>query len=140
MKIYLAGRYSRRRELAEYANDLEALGYEVTSRWLSGSHGLKRDPNNDTERGKFAAEDVEDVQRCDILIAFTEESDAGGSAGRGGRHVEFGLALALKKEIWIVGPRENVFHCLPFSDCFPSWELALQYARLIRDRLARGER
>ena len=29
---------------------------------------------------------------------------------RGGRHVEWGIALALGLELYVVGPRENLFY------------------------------
>ena len=40
---------------------------------------------------------------------------------RGGRHVEFGLAVADEKRIILVGPRENVFHFLPVVENFRDW-------------------
>ena len=39
-----------------------------------------------------------------MLIAFSEEPRAL-NASRGGRHVEFGIALALGKKVAVVGPR-----------------------------------
>ena len=59
-----------------------------------------------------------------MLIAFSEEPRAGG-ASRGGRHVEFGLALAWGKGVVVVGPRENVFHTLPQVEHFWRWPEAL---------------
>jgi hypothetical protein len=42
----------------------------------------------------------------------------------GGRHVEFGLALAQGKRVIIVGPRENVFHyLLPDAQIFAYWNM-----------------
>src|SRR5213076_749243 len=37
-KIYLAARYSRHVEMQGYAKQLRAAGYEITSRWINGSH------------------------------------------------------------------------------------------------------
>jgi hypothetical protein len=83
MKIYLAARYSRRPEMCRYAQQLENLGYEVTSRWLNGTHG--------------------------------------------GRHVEFGYALAMREfdcgiNLTVIGYRENVFNCHPDVFFHPTWE------------------
>lgn len=74
MRIYLAGRYSRRAELAGYAAELRALGYEVTSRWLNGSHeGPGRDAAPTiAEQRQWAQEDLADVLAADTLVAFTE--------------------------------------------------------------------
>jgi hypothetical protein len=44
---------------------------------------------------------------AEMVISFT------GGGGKGGRHVEFGLAVAAGKRLVVIGPRENVFHCLP---------------------------
>jgi hypothetical protein len=41
MKIYLAARYSRHPELQAYTRDLQAHGFEVTSRWLWGDHEIR---------------------------------------------------------------------------------------------------
>lgn len=173
--IYLAGRYTRLDELQGPKADLEALGHEVTSRWLLGEHqwdgqavefarayeaGL-----NPPEAVGFALDDVEDLVRARIVISFTEpprpdvltadlvvealdgisadvahgwtvyrdETEAlaiglnkrAAKISRGGRHVEFGMALAMDKRLVVVGPRENVFHLLPAVEQFDTWPLAL---------------
>ena len=125
MKIYLASRYSRREELCVYRAALQAIGHEVTSRWLNGAHQIAPDgsPLNAEREKQFEdmsdrsgaelrqaclQEDMADVEAADLLIAFTEQPRADGGS-RGGRHVELGLALALGKQIIVVGPRENLF-------------------------------
>lgn len=116
MKIYLASRYSRLVELCEYKSILEALyAVEVTSRWLLGNHqvddaGLSQEAKAE-ERERFAVEDFEDLMAADCVMSFTETPRSTNS--RGGRHVEFGMALAAGKRCIVIGPRENVFHCLP---------------------------
>ena len=135
-KIYLAARYSRRLELCGYREELTALGFEVTSRWLNGSHQLddkgvpisdegerrfeEMDPSADHLRVHFAQEDMSDVLSAGTLIAFTEEPRSGNS--RGGRHVELGIALAAGKRVIIIGPRENMFCWLPQVEHYESWE------------------
>jgi hypothetical protein len=120
MKIYLAARYQRLNEVVQYAHQLQKLGHTVDCRWLLGLHQLH--PKAETVDGlsqdevpmealPFAQDDIEDVQKCSILVLFTEKPFS--DKGRGGRHVEFGLALGLGKTVVIVGPRENIFHCLP---------------------------
>ena len=127
MKIYLAARYSRREELCGYRSQLEALGHTVTSRWLNGNHqvddqGLSVEAKR-AERERFAIEDRDDVLAANVLIAFTEIPRSSNS--RGGRHVELGIAIGTQRmAVIVVGPRENVFCCLPdllvvekFEDC-----------------------
>ena len=131
--IYLAARYSRLAELQDYASNLRAIGYEVNARWLLGDHQAHEGADKveaatvsvPIEGRAFAMEDYADVLVADMLIAFSEEprSDL---ATRGGRHVEFGLALAWDKQIIVVGPRENVFHTLPRVRHFWRWPEALE--------------
>src|SRR3990167_6344379 len=128
MIIYLAARYSRREELLSYKADLEAAGHTVPARWLLGEHQA-HDGALEVEAATesmpavarlFAEEDVEDLRAADLLIAFSEPPRSGNS--RGGRHVEFGMALAWGKPIIVVGPAENVFHTLPVVRRWPTWD------------------
>jgi hypothetical protein len=125
--VYLASRYSRFEEMQGYAADLKGAGYGVTSRWIYGDHqitdeGLSAEAKQ-AERTRFAQEDWSDLMRAAICISFTEPPRATNS--RGGRHVEFGAALAAGKRCIVVGNRENVFHCLPGVEFFGSWAEAM---------------
>lgn len=114
-KIYIAARFSRRPECNALAHELKALGHIITSRWVKPEcdhvmpTGLSRQAE-DSERQRFALEDVEDVLAADWCISLMEEPR---SNTRGGRHIEFGMALALGQRLSIIGPRETVFHHLP---------------------------
>lgn len=60
------------------------------------------------------------------MISFTEPPRSG--ASRGGRHVEYGIALARGVRVIVVGFRENIFHWLPqveFHQDFSTVILAL---------------
>lgn len=122
--FYLASRYSRNAEMRGYRDALQALGHEVTSRWIDQHGGnlleslVAGELNSDPEGcSKYAAIDVDDLTRADTVISFT--SAEGG--GKGGRHIELGLALGLGKHLVICGPRENVFHTLPQIEWHPDW-------------------
>lgn len=122
MKIYLAARYSRHPEMRGVRDVLTAMGHEITSRWIDMHGGkypasftaetLNSDP---TYCGLLGQHDVEDVTAADTVISFT------GEGGKGGRHVEFGIAVGLGKRLIIVGQREHIFHTLPEVEHFPSW-------------------
>lgn len=121
-RIYIAGRYSRREEFAEHAVKLRRCGHTVTSRWLDGNHEItdgRSVRGADEDRARFANEDWCDLTLADVCISFTEPPDA--KASRGGRHVEFGIALALNKKCIVIGDRENVFHYMPEVDFYPTW-------------------
>lgn len=104
MKIYLASNYSTHPEMRGYAAKLEAAGHVVTSEWINGS-------SRGDDRAEYARIDLRDVDGADALIFFSESP--AGSRTRGGKHVEFGYALARGKRIFLVGPCVNVFHHLP---------------------------
>ena len=136
MRIYLAARFARIGEMRDRRDDLVKDGHLVTAHWINDS---RKDPDPFV-RGRakrveessntipaddgreFAQTDWEDINRAHCLVAFTELTDSG--PGRGGRHVELGLALALGKKVVVVGPRENIFHTLPAIDQFWDWECA----------------
>lgn len=141
MKIYLAARYSRREELCEYRNALQELGHTVQARWLDGKHQLtdtgipigdggeslveEWDDKRAAElRAHFAQDDWEDVNAAEVVINFTEPPRS--KANRGGRHVEFGIALAKGVRVIVVGYRENIFHWLPQVEFCLTWIDALE--------------
>lgn len=152
VKVYLASRYSRREELCGYREELKrVLDYEVTSRWLNGAHQIsdhgtpiggagealvEGDAGSASDeaaemRKRFAWEDISDLLAADTIIAFTEPPRS--SASRGGRHVEWGIALGINCfaadrgiihrafRLIVVGPRENLFHWLDEIEHFETW-------------------
>ncbi len=110
MKAYLAAQYARRDELREHKTILEPLGIEVTSRWLEEQEPLNSHMGEkpDAWYVETATIDLEDVDRADAVIFFSENPRIG--VPRGGRHVEFGYALGTNKVVYVIGPKENVFH------------------------------
>ena len=93
--------------MLDFANHLLGLGWLVTSRWVLGVHG--EDDGDDTQWCKYAQDDVDDIRAADWFILFTESEPV----TRGSRLTELGYALAWKKNVIIVGPRENIFCHLP---------------------------
>jgi nucleoside 2-deoxyribosyltransferase len=117
MKLYLASNYSTHPQMREIAETLQHRGHEVTSEWINGTHG-------GDDRAAYAQIDLRDIDAAEALIFFSESP--AGSRTRGGKHVEFGYALAKGKRVFIVGPPVNVFHHLPeviqrlqFEDLLP---------------------
>jgi len=150
MIVYLAAGYRRREELCKYREELRGMGYTVNSRWLDGEHQIDSAGNPIGENGEalvegtlrsgellseheqteraaamreiFARDDMEDVTGADIVMNFTEPPRS--AANRGGRHVEYGIALALGKRVIVIGYRENIFHYLPRVEFHESWDEA----------------
>jgi hypothetical protein len=134
VRVYLASRYSRNAEMRAVRDELTAMGHEVTSRWIDlhagtsgyvsgeavgileksfGPEQLSATPELCSE---YALADWLDLMLAQCVISFTC-----GSGGKGGRHVEFGIALAAHKRVIVVGPRENVFHTLREVEYFEDW-------------------
>jgi nucleoside 2-deoxyribosyltransferase len=101
LKVYIAAPYPERATAVALMHACEAIGIEVTSRWLKAPDALS---------DAFAREDIADVTRADMLLAYNPPAYA--EKGTGGRHVELGYALALGKKVILVGPRSNIFHYL----------------------------
>lgn len=121
--VYFAARYTRIEELNRYRAELEALGIEVTSRWLAAPQRSSAVDYSEEEWRSLARIDQEDVLCCDALVCFSE---APGEGGNGGRHAELGMALALGKQVIVVGRREHIFHRLPEVTQVESWPDALR--------------
>lgn len=120
MRAYLAAAYSRRERIQKVAEYLESMGVEIVSTWLQETYSPTVDirtlPGGINQA--LAEKDVEEIRSCDVLIFFAEDQDQ--QPPRGGRHVEFGMALALGKRVVVVGDRENIFHHLPMVEAIPT--------------------
>ena len=133
LRVYLAAPYRRKEEMRDYAIELRSLGIEVTSRWLDepDKPTVQIPEVEPTILSVYAEHDVDDVITADVLVFFTDPSK---QIIRAGRHVEFGMALALNIPILVVGlEHENIFHFLPEVQHFESWlqvrnELYSRYA------------
>ncbi len=131
--VYFAARFARLPELNRYRAELEALGFEVTSRWLTVATREPGAEHSEDEWRRLAVIDQEDVLAADTLVCFSEEAGAGGN---GGRHAELGMALALGKQVIVIGRREHIFHRLPEVTVFESWPEALWLLAQRLDALA----
>ena len=133
-RYYLSARYGRRQEIQAYAEKLEQTipGARAVSRWHSQPGIAAEDALTPAEltlhpdQGQgYAAQDLDDLEAAQVLVEFS------GSDGQGGRHVEYGYALAKGKRLVLVGPRDNVFSCLPQAEWFPSFTAWLEYEKSI---------
>jgi len=126
LSVYLASRYSRRNELREHARILEKARIHVTSRWLHEDEPLqcKLGDHSPEFYQETALIDLEDVRQADVIVFFSEDPLVG--TPRGGRHVEFGYALALGKKPIVIGGEENIFHYLPWVEVYSSLELFVE--------------
>jgi hypothetical protein len=125
--VYIAARTGRVHEIRARVPDIEQLGYSVIGSWVRSSPGL--DPLVSTEAGAEAAEsDLSEIRAAGVFVTVTEGAEAS-AFGRGGRHVEFGVALALEKRILVIGPVEHVFHLARGVVVCSDWSEALATLR-----------
>ena len=110
MKIYIAAPWQKRYRAQEIMRLLEAEGHTVTSTWLKQDDALPSTTNDPVANDGYATLDLDDVAQADMLVALNPPDFE--YAGTGGRHVEFGYAIALKKRIVLIGQRSNIFHWL----------------------------
>ena len=103
MRVYIAAPYPEIEAARALMARVEAVGIEVTSRWLK--FGFEELTAENAEK------DLEDVRAADALIAFNPPGYE--NKGTGGRHVEFGYAVALLKPIILLGAVSHIFHLLP---------------------------
>ena len=138
-KVYIAAPYSMKETVAAEAAELQAVGIECTSSWVKERHAATVQMGDLThdEHLTYALQDVEDVLAADLLMFHIDPTK---TIVRGGRHVEFGMAVMInrisrKMPIFVIGEdRENIFHHLQYVIHFATWELALAAADKIANR------
>lgn len=133
MKVYLAAPYSWKDQINVFAAELRASGIIVTARWLEEPHKPDTQmPELTHEQHLFyAVQDIEDVRAADLLIFFTDPTKR---IVRGGRHVEFGVAVERGMPIYVLGEHENIFHHLPNVSHFENW-ISLKNALLAAEAI-----
>lgn len=128
INVYLSASYPRADEMNGCKSVLQEVGYTIVSTWHDSARSevgvtdvtigeLQSIPEHCKQ---FAIRDLDDLRRADVFFMFT-----GDEKSSGGRHTELGLAMGLDniKGIVIIGPRENVFHCLDGFMVFPDWKI-----------------
>lgn len=163
MKVYIASWFASKTDMKKRAETLRSHNIEVTSRWLEellpGTTQIHEVSGDYLE--VTGIEDLEDVLKAHTLVLNVpsdkdiEEAGIPVSAwARGGRHFEAGFHYATmvlfnsmpsylfwgpKRELLLVGHRENVFHYIktlgnkierhdaPAIKLFNTWEEVTQY-------------
>jgi hypothetical protein len=109
--IYTAGPFSWQRRILGYANQLEALGYEITGEWLH-QESTFTNPDNTTKIKKpglhadcerLSIRDLSNIAHSDTLILF----EPGTAVERNTRVAEFGAALAWGLQCIVIQPPDE---------------------------------
>ena len=117
IKVYLAARWEQAAFMRQWREALDALGIGCASNWLDVAATGLRAIEDDATMEANARLDFRDVHEADALILYSPKAGLG--SGRGGRHVELGIALGMDKPVILVGERENVFHWHPTVTVLP---------------------
>jgi hypothetical protein len=130
MKVYLAARYSRKKEIKSLVPVLLEHNIEVTSRWLEETGSDTAHLHEFTPKfcRQTAYIDLEDIDKADTFVFFSEDPTIG--IPRGGRHTEFGYALGTGKRLIVIGGEENIFHYLPQVVHYPDLNSFLEGERI----------
>lgn len=125
--IYIASRYGRKQEAAALAEQIRALGIEVSSRWLSPDEL----PTNDVvELRRRAEQDFADVRRASILVRMSDPMDTEFSPTSwlsASRMEESGYAEALGIQVIVLGGHQSVFDHLSSRVHLADKEALLSY-------------
>src|SRR6188768_1910934 len=97
-KIYLAARYSRKLEVKGVADLIKKAGITVVSTWHDKPAPAFGEEELDQNRDFFSTEakaDLDEIDEANTLLFFSEDPNVG--VPRGGRHVEYGYFLKMKR-------------------------------------------
>jgi hypothetical protein len=135
MKVYIAARdLERARKMRDRIEEIP--GVTCCARWIVEADPAKFGKGHDygdEERQRQARTCFEDVLAANVIVSLGENS-----MGKGGRHVEFGMGLALyeyfgQPECFHVGEKENVFHWSSEVECVDSDDAFVETLRKISE-------
>ena len=127
LNIYIAGWFGAKDRLRVIRDRIHAAGVGVVvSTWLDEETVAPEAPGETMVVGatpeqcrEYAVRDLGEVRYADLFIIDTHDVNP-----RGGREVEYGMALAEGTAVWVVGPKRNVFHYIAHQH-FEDWTDAL---------------
>lgn len=123
MRIYVSGTFTAQARLRERADQLRALGHEITSTWVYEA-GRPAHLNLAAWNTELADKDIAEVFAADCIIL-----DRDGESTTGGRYVEWGVACypgALMLRYTIGGDKDGVFDYKRHKH-FANWDEALAF-------------
>jgi nucleoside 2-deoxyribosyltransferase len=111
MKIYIAGPWVQKEDIAKIALQVEAEGHKITHKWWEVENGEELEANREpAELRRQGQLDLAGVMNADTVLLINSMKSEG-------KAVEQGIALGQDIPIIAVGKRgehsNNVFHYLP---------------------------
>lgn len=89
MKYYVASKYENKEDVREVMYAIVEHGHSITEDWTHST---------ETDGEKVALADKKGVEECDVFVGLFNIN-----ANYKGAYIEFGMAIALGKEIVIIG-------------------------------------
>lgn len=105
LSVYLAGPWADRAQVRAVRDQLVEAGIPVNSRWIDSHHTDEANVTHE-DMAIEAWNDIEDVVKSKVLMVWNSQKSEG-------KAFETGVAIALQKDVIIIGERTNVFHHLP---------------------------
>lgn len=115
--VYIAATFARQTEMQDVRNKMHRCydhpfhSFRCTAGWLDQTAGNQNIPSHFHTAMEMADRDTRDIKRSNCMLLFTNDPE--GVKTGGGRHTEVGIALSEFLPIFLIGPRENVFHYHP---------------------------
>lgn len=112
MKIYVAGKFENYKQVQEVQELARKHGHRITHDWTDIAQAAESgdiDTKNEVTLRQCAQADAWGVKTCHVFIGIYHPHQFGTT-------VEFGMALALNKEVWLVGdwqPADSPFFFVP---------------------------
>lgn len=126
VRLYLAAKFTAKDRIKRLRETIHTNKWgQVVGTWLDE----EKDSSSERTRRRYAIRDYTEVCGSDILILDTFDESA-----TGGREVEYGIAMAAGKRVWLVGPPRNIFHAWADRK-FKSWG---QVMIALRNKAKRG--
>ncbi len=111
MQVFLSGSFRERDKIAEWMEKINAIeGMEIIYDWTKHAW--------DADRRKFAEENLMAIEACDFFVFDV------GEQGSLGKSILLGVAIALKKEIFIIGKFPEIIfgELIPDNHKFENFE------------------
>lgn len=111
MKLYVAGKWEERARVNRFIHAARLRGHTITHNWTQESDEGLTGKERQTYLRSCAEDDRRGANSCEVLVLFDHPE------GRG-LFVEFGLALAQRKPVVVIGapdlgPKCCIFYLLP---------------------------
>lgn len=115
LSVYIAAPMEQRERVWAIAAAMRLLGYYVFDGWTKRHHDRRTEPfthpDNLKSSDRLGHQDLQEIERSHIFILLTEP-EVGPTHGR---QVEYGYALAVGLEVWVVGAPDNIFNLIKVS-------------------------